>query len=213
MTFSRREATKPSLEQALRSWTSPFTGDHGRRKDLLQGGAIVDFSRGGRNIFPGGGQKIFPGGGQKIFPGSGQKIFPEGGQKIFPGGGQKIFPEVAKSGEIPFCQLQNQEKHFFSEKFIGNYQTLKSMGGLDTLPPFPTPMPVALCRGRKMPEKRCDCLFSTKVLASHWQSFKAASHRIRLRLTIRLMANGSLPTCSKNTITDNTGNPAYLKQF
>jgi len=27
------------------------------------------------------------------------------------------------------------------------------------------------------------------------------------------MANGSLPTCSKNTITDNTGNPACLKQF
>jgi len=41
-------------------------------------------------------------------------------------------------------------------------------------------------------------------------SVKAASHRIRLRLTIRLMANGSLPICSKNTIADN---PAYLKQF
>jgi len=27
------------------------------------------------------------------------------------------------------------------------------------------------------------------------------------------MANGSLPTCSKNTITDNTSNPAFLKQF
>ena len=27
------------------------------------------------------------------------------------------------------------------------------------------------------------------------------------------MGNGSLPTCSKNTITDNTGNPAYLKHF
>jgi len=42
---------------------------------------------------------------------------------------------------------------------------------------------------------------------------KAASHRIRLRLTIRLMVNGSLPTCTKNTITDNTVNPVYLKQF
>jgi len=39
---------------------------------------------------------------------------------------------------------------------------------------------------------------------------KTASHRIRLRLTIRLMANGSLPTHSKNTI---TGNPAYLNQL
>jgi len=42
---------------------------------------------------------------------------------------------------------------------------------------------------------------------------KAASHRIRLRLTIRLMANGSLTTSTKKTIIDNTGNPAYLKQF
>jgi len=42
---------------------------------------------------------------------------------------------------------------------------------------------------------------------------KVASHRIRLWLTNRLMANVSLPTCSKNTITDNHGNPAYLKQF
>jgi len=39
---------------------------------------------------------------------------------------------------------------------------------------------------------------------------KAASHRILLRLTMQLMANGNLPTCSKNPITDN---PAYLKQF
>jgi len=37
------------------------------------------------------------------------------------------------------------------------------------------------------------------------ESVKAASHIIRLRYTIRLMGNGSLPTCSKNTITDNTG--------
>ena len=44
-------------------------------------------------------------------------------------------------------------------------------------------------------------------------TLKAASHRIRLRLMIRLMVKGSLPTCSKNAITDNTGNPAYLKQF
>jgi len=27
------------------------------------------------------------------------------------------------------------------------------------------------------------------------------------------MANGSLYTCSKNTITDNHGNPTYLNQF
>jgi len=27
------------------------------------------------------------------------------------------------------------------------------------------------------------------------------------------MANGGLPTCSKNTITGNHGNPPYLKQF
>jgi len=27
------------------------------------------------------------------------------------------------------------------------------------------------------------------------------------------MAKASLPACSKNTITGNTGNPAYLKQF
>jgi len=46
-----------------------------------------------------------------------------------------------------------------------------------------------------------------------WRNVKAALHRIRLRLTIRLMANGSLPTCSKNTMTVNTGNPDYLKQF
>jgi len=32
------------------------------------------------------------------------------------------------------------------------------------------------------------------------QSFKVASHRIRLRLTIRLMANGSLHTCSVGRI-------------
>jgi len=42
---------------------------------------------------------------------------------------------------------------------------------------------------------------------------KVASHRIRLQLTNRLTANGSLHTCSKNTITDNHGNSAYLHQF
>jgi len=41
----------------------------------------------------------------------------------------------------------------------------------------------------------------------------AASHRMPLRLTNRLMATVSLPTCNKNTITDNHYNPAYLKQF
>jgi len=52
------------------------------------------------------------------------------------------------------------------------------------------------------------------VMHFFWQKgLKAASHRIRLRLTNRLMANTSLPTCSKNTIADNHGNPAYLKQF
>jgi len=44
---------------------------------------------------------------------------------------------------------------------------------------------------------------------------KATSHGIPLRLTDPLMANVNLSTCSKNTITDNHGNPAptYLKQF
>jgi len=42
---------------------------------------------------------------------------------------------------------------------------------------------------------------SSKIIYAH--GVKAVSHRIRLQLTIRLMANGSLPTCSKNT-TDNT---------
>jgi len=39
------------------------------------------------------------------------------------------------------------------------------------------------------------------------------SHRIQLRLTKWLMANGSLHTCSKNTITDNHDNPSYVNQF
>jgi len=49
------------------------------------------------------------------------------------------------------------------------------------------------------------------TIAEH--NLNAALQRIRLRPTIRLMAKASLPACSKNTITGNTGNPAYLKQF
>jgi len=48
-------------------------------------------------------------------------------------------------------------------------------------------------------------------------ALKAASHRIRLRLTIRLMANGSLHTCSvgrtRVNFLDFDRLPAYLKLF
>ena len=49
--------------------------------------------------------------------------------------------------------------------------------------------------------------------AKQFLAVKVVSHRIPLRLTNRLITNVSLHTYSKNTITDNHGNPACLNQF
>jgi len=63
--------------------------------------------------------------------------------------------------------------------------------------------------------RNCCCMTFTEAQAL--RSVKAASNRIRLRLTIRLMANGSLHTSSVGRIRVNFLSfdrlPAYLKLF